>query len=117
MLEIDNRKPDDPNYPNFGEFDFIPDQVLVVDEGDYLVNTGGDIVVVTSENRRWENDTSVVAGWNRGFFRARYLGCRDDFLGISGWYRKATKKEMAVALNYQPATGSKITAGGQVVLL
>lgn len=117
MLEIDNRKPEDPNYPNFGEFDFIQDKIIYAEVGEYLVNTDGDIVVVTSSNKEWENDDSAVASWNKGFFRARYLGCRDDFLGIAGWYRIATKREVAIAEKYSPAVGAKITTAGQVQLL
>lgn len=88
---IDNSRPDDPNYPTAKppKTAFNPDGTeVIVQVGDYVVNREGDIVIATTSNAgTWPND--FIASLNRGYFRAKYIGNRDDYLEFANQSRLA----------------------------
>lgn len=127
-IVIDNRRPDDDSYPNFEppELSEVPlmedlseyynNGLLIVKEGDYLVDYDGDIMIATTTNdpERWAND--FLKSINVPYFRAKYLGNDDDSLEYANQCRRATTEEIEIAKRYV-RTDLKVTTGGQVVLL
>lgn len=113
-IEIDNRKHEDPDYPMTKPSDMH--YPITVKKGQYVVDTDGDILLVTSGNDKYIGDTFVDT-MNYGYCRAKYLGCRDDFLGFVNQLRLATPAEIKKAESYDPIGALKITSSGQVALL
>lgn len=112
---IDNSRPDDPDYPNFKPAPFRKSNLLV-NEGQYIVDRDGDIrIATTSNNVEYPND--FLRGINEGFFRAKYIGNKDDSLDYANQCRLATLKEIAAAQEYDPGGVVKITSEGQALLL
>ena len=117
----DNARPHDETYPTFQEPDtaYRPDgSIIYVNTGDYVINREGDIVIATTDNARWKDDTKPLADWNRGFFRAKYIGNRDDYLEFANQCRLATQDEIAIAKNWTKGENSyKIDSKGQLLLV
>lgn len=117
-MNIDNARPDDPSYPTSEppETAFNSDGTeAIVQIGDYVVNRDGDIVIATTSNAGdYPND--FIASLNRGCFRAKYIGNRDDYLELANQSRLATSEEIERARQYRQS-GFKITEKGQSVLL
>lgn len=86
-IDIDNAPPE--NYPIVGYNEGLHDN-LIVRNGIYVVNRNGQVVVTTTGNDRWDKDDAL----NRGFFRAKYIGNRDDYLEYANQCRLATRKEI-----------------------
>jgi hypothetical protein len=118
MTLFDNKRPCDPDYPSAAppETAFKPDGTdILVQVGNYVVNRDGDIVIATTSNAgEWPND--FIASLNRGFFRAKYIGKRDDYLELANQCRLATSEEAGRAKHYKQS-GFKITEKGQSILL
>ena len=113
---FDNRRPEDDSYPNFEPADLIAG-IIYVDVDTYIVNRDGDVMIVTSSNRKWEEDTPL-ASWNRGFIRAKYIGNEDDSLECTNQIRLATKEEIANAKSWTKSDSSyKIDSRGQLLLV
>jgi hypothetical protein len=95
-MNIDNGRPDDPDYPKAEPpaTAFNPDGTeVIVHVGNYVVNRDGDIVIATTSNAgEWPND--FIASLNRGYFRAKYIGNRDDYLEFANQCRLATPEEI-----------------------
>lgn len=112
----DNRRPDDDSYPTANPADMI-DGVIYVDTDTYIVNRNGDIMITTTSNKKWEEDTPL-ASWNRGFIRAKYIGNEDDSLEYTNQMRLATEKEIAYAKTWTKSNSSyKIDYKGQLLLV
>lgn len=62
----------------------------------------------------WPND--FLASLNGGYFRAKYIGNRDDYLELANQSRLATSEEIERAKSYKQS-GFKTTEKGQLVLL
>ena len=97
-LVIDNRRPDAADYPT-SEPAHMLDSVVYVNEGDYIVDRHGDILIVTSGNMKWQED-SPLAGINRGYIRVKYIGNQDDALECTNQIRFATESEIKAAKNW-----------------
>ena len=115
-MSIDNARPDDPNYPTAEPREFSRDNDnLLVHEGDFIVNSDGDILTATTTNDKdYPND--FLRSLNEGGFRAKYIGNRDDYLEYANQCRHATPEEAAQAKLYK-RRGFKTTEKGQVMLL
>lgn len=97
---IDNRRPTDPAYPNFRPAQFSYGRKLVAKQGDYFVDERGDIMIATTSNTGpYCND--FVRNLTEPYFRAKYIGNRDDFLQAVSWVRPATATEVSRAGNYK----------------
>lgn len=116
QIVIDNSKPSDETYPSF-KAAVLNDKLLFVDEGQYLVDYDGDVIIATTSNKRWADSGEFLRNINEPFIRAKYIGCRDDFLQCTNQIRVATQSEVKTAKKYEPVMGAKITSTGQVVLL
>ena len=115
-IVIDNRRPEDESYPTAEPAEMIAG-VIYVDEGQYVVNRNGDIMIATTSNKKWEEDTPL-ASWNRGFIRARYIGNEDDSLEYTNQMRLASEKEIASAKSWTKSASSyKIDTRGQLLLV
>jgi hypothetical protein len=113
---IDNKRPDDPGYPTAGPREFSPDNDnLLVHEGDYIVNSDGDILIATTTNDE-AYPSDFLRSLNEGFFRAKYVGNRDDYLEYAHQCRLATPEEITQAKQYKQR-GFKTTEEGQSMLL
>jgi hypothetical protein len=113
---IDNKRPNDPDYPTAEPREFSPDNDnVLVHEGDYIVNSADDILIVTTTNDEdYPND--FLRSLNEGFFRAKYIGNRDDYLEYTNRCRLATPEEVTQAEQYKQS-GFKTTEEGQSMLL
>jgi hypothetical protein len=128
QIIIDNRRPDDDTYPTTEPADFRPqssdrsyvdfhrEDYLIVKEGDYVVDSDGDIMIATTTNDpdRWAND--YLRASNVPYFRAKYLGCKDDLMAFANQCRLATAAEISQAKAYV-RKDPMVTTGGQLVLL
>ena len=117
-LVIDNRRPEDESYPTAEPADYLGEKVVYVEVGTHIVNRNGDIMIVTSSNWKWYDDTSALASWNRGFIRAKYIGNEDDSLEYANQIRIAVGKEIASAKSWtKSSTSYKIDTRGQLLLV
>ena len=90
---IDNALPID--YPEFIPAEFGGDKILVVDDGDYVIDEYGHLLEITIGNKRYaESDKYYDQEVNVHYYRAKYLGNKDDCLGYANQIRKATKEEV-----------------------
>lgn len=114
----DNRRPEDDSYPTAEPADFLGEKIVYVEVGTHIVNRDGDIMIVTSSNWKWHDDTSALASWNRGFIRAKYIGNQDDSLECANQIRIAVGKEVAEAKSWTKSeTSYKIDYKGQLLLV
>ncbi|HVB22283.1 MAG TPA: hypothetical protein VNG51_10085 [Ktedonobacteraceae bacterium] len=113
---FDNKRPDDPDYPTTEPREFrANNDNLLVHVGDYIVNGDGDMLIATTANDKdYPND--FLRSINEGFFRAKYIGNRDDYLEYANQCRLATPEEIERAKHYVQS-GFKTTEKGQLVLL
>lgn len=117
MFDIDNRRPDDSRYPTAEApvTAFAPDGTnLIVQIGDYVVNRDGDIVITTTSNAG-EYPNEFLRDLNQGCFRAKYIGCRDDYLELANQSRLATAEEISRAQGYT-RSDRHVSSTGQVAL-
>lgn len=118
QITFDNARPDDPDYPTTKSprTAFNQDgKEVTVQIGDYVVNRDGDIVIATTSNAGYLSN-SYSDKLNHGYFRARYIGNRDDYLEFANQSRRATKREVDRAKRYKQSC-FKTTDKGQGVLL
>jgi hypothetical protein len=113
-IVIDNSRPSDSSYPTFKPAK-LSDTLLIVKVGQYVVDRDGDIMLVTSANRK-VYPNKFLESINQPYFRAKYLGNKDDLLAFANQCRLATKAEIAKAKGYK-RTGFKVEAGGQLALV
>lgn len=114
----DNRRPEDESYPTAEPADYLGEKVVYVEVGTYIVNRDGDLMIVTSSNWKWHDDTSALASWNRGFIRAKYISNQDDSLEHANQIRIAVGKEIANAKSWTKSdTSYKIDYKGQLLLV
>lgn len=114
---IDNKRPDDETYPNFepGPTAYNPDgSVIYVKEGGYVIDRDGDFLIATTGNDEWKDKEGAMSDINRGFFRAKYIGNKDDHLEFANQCRLASYEEIKVALKWEPASGIKVHNNGQL---
>jgi len=115
---FDNKRPTDTNYPTFEPAEFLGDNVIYVNEGDYIVDMNGDIEIVTAGNMKWKDSTSPLVDMNYSWIRAKYLGNNDDALECANQIRLATPQEILLSSNYgnaRPYAG--VTSNGQLTLI
>jgi hypothetical protein len=113
---FDNKRPDDPDYPNFAPREFETDnEDIIVRVGDYIIDEDGDIMIATTSNAGpYPND--FLRSINIGCFRAKYIGNRDDSMEFANQSHLATDEEIERAKHYKQS-GFKTTEKGQSVLL
>lgn len=102
-------------YPKFRPARFKGDKHTLVDVGDFLVNTEGELIIATTSNKA-ENDTLFIKDkpdeWpneflrdlNEGSFRACFIGGDEDtdWLQPANQVRHATAREIERAKKYKP---------------
>lgn len=82
-------------YPKFKPADFLGEQILVVKDGDFIVDRDGALMEVTHGNYRYSiSDKVYDRDINLYYLRAKYLGNRDDSLECANQIRLATKEEV-----------------------
>lgn len=104
LIYIDNSKPQDENYPNFPapKNAYNPtDEVIYVNPGEYIINRDGDIMITTTGNTQWKDNTPL-ADINRHCFRAKYLTKNDDLLICANQSRMALESEIRACRAYKP---------------
>ncbi len=90
---FNNTRPID--YPIFKKAKFLGDKDVLVERGDYIVDKDGDLLEVTCGNRKYfESGKCYDREINIHYFRAKYLGNKDDFLGHANQIRFAEKEEI-----------------------
>jgi hypothetical protein len=98
--QFDNARPRDPAYPTFRPAVWRSSP-LVVETGDMVVNTDGDLLTVTSGNSQWVDAPQFLHDLNLPCIRAAYLGNSGDFMEIARGIRKATVAEVERARTYR----------------
>jgi hypothetical protein len=115
QLVFDNRKPDDETYPQFKEAEFRGDFNLFVNDGDYIVNRDGNVMIVTSGNMKYKENG---LDFNKPFLRARYIDNVDDSLEYANQIRFATKEEIATSKDWKKTgTPFRVDTSGQLLLV
>ena len=90
---FDNSLPID--YPEFPPAEFGGDKILIVDDGDYIVDEYGHLMEITIGNKRYaKSDKYYDREINVNYFRAKYLGNDGDCLGYANQIRLANKQEV-----------------------
>lgn len=117
LIFFDNRRPDREDYPNFEPRE-ISDDLLQVEIGQYIVNRDGDIMIATTSNKKYFESNEFYNTINAPYFRAKYLGNKDDSLEYANQCRLATKEEIdsANALTFEELS-FKIDNTGQLLLV
>lgn len=115
---FDNRRPDDNTYPNFTPAEFLGNKFIFVDDEDIIVNSNGDVMVVTTGNVRWKDKDSFLRDLNIGYIRAKYLNNTDDSLEHTNQIRLATEEEISAAKSWTNSKFSyKVDSKGQLLLV
>lgn len=119
-LVIDNRRPEDETYPKYDPSStaYNPDGTNIwVETGQYIINRDGYVMEATTSNTKWKDDMPL-SRWNRGFFRAKYIGNEDDSLECANQCRLATDEEIKEAKGWTKSEFSyRIDTTGQLLLI
>lgn len=113
MSDIDNRRPDDARYPTAEPCE-MSEELALVQVGQYVVNREGDIVIATTSNDQ-PSVNDFVDSLNRPYFRAKFIGCRDDYLEFANQCRLATAEEARRAREYSRGD-VPVNSAGQTAL-
>ena len=96
---FDNTKP--MGYPEFKPAEVLGDEVVIIKEGDFIVDEHGSLLEVTHGNYEYSiSDSSFDREINKQYYRAKYLGNRDDSLGCANQIRFASREEIEEVENW-----------------
>lgn len=82
-------------FPEFEPAVMLDDEVIIVDVGDYVIDTSGKIKEIASPNR--EDTQGKVDKFNVGFVRSMVPGSGKDYIDYANQMRMATAEELTKA--------------------